>query len=83
MDAEQIKEWVCTIEWIQATPSDGAWSWRVYRIEDGKLCDKSLAEGIAFWKLGVYYKVWRVCRQHGLRFRPNVRGTILTKENDG
>ena len=75
-DLNRIKEWICVIEWVQATPSDGAWWWRMYCIENDKLNDEPLASGIAFWKLGVYFKVARECRKHGLRFRPNVRGKI-------
>lgn len=82
-DLNQIKEWICVVEWIQATAAEGAYSWTMYEIltvKDGPELSK-LASGIAFWKLGVYWKVWRECRRRGLRFRPNVRGTIEPEED--
>lgn len=68
------QDWVCTLKWVQAGPVEGAWSWTLYLVDEveGERIPKlnSLASGIAFWKLGVYWKVWRACRKHGLRFRP-------------
>lgn len=79
------QDWICTIKWVQATPSYGGWIWDVYLVkEDTKL--ERIAGGAALNKLSIYWKVWRVCRKHGLRFRPwsNTwrRGT-LPEENDG
>lgn len=85
-DLNKIKEWICVVEWVQATAAEGAYSWTMYEILEGSDEQPNLskmASGIAFWKLGVYYRVWRECRKRGMRFRPNVRGTIPTKENDG
>lgn len=74
-----IKEWVCSVKWVQATMSDGAWFWTLYLIEadvddEPKLI--KLEEGAATTKLEVYWRIWRLCRKHGLRFRPNIRGKI-------
>jgi hypothetical protein len=68
------QDWICTVKWVQATPSDGAWLWTMHLVHDG--VPGWLAEGVAFTKLGVYWSVWRQCRKHGLRYRPNVRGVI-------
>lgn len=78
------QDWICTAKWVQATPSDGAWLWKVFLVIDtnkGIEREKEpelvkVEEGMAFTKLGVYWKVWRVCRKHKLRFRPNVRGNF-------
>lgn len=78
-DLNQIKEWICVVEWVQATPGEGAYSWTMYQITETKHAKPNLiklASGIAFWKLEIYWKVWRECRKRGMRFRPNVRGKI-------
>ena len=66
------QEWICTAKWYQATPSDGVWLWTLYRIDgiESKHRLVKLEEGSAFSKLGVYWKVWRVCRKCGFKFRP-------------
>lgn len=67
-------EWVCTYEWVQATPIEGAWFWTLYLIHDDVL--GKLEEGVAFSRLGIYWQVWRLCRKHGLGFHINIRGEI-------
>lgn len=76
------QDWICSVKWVQTTPGEGAWHWTMWLVGDtpGEVVDKpkleKLAEGVAFWKITVYWKVWRACRKNGLTFRPNVRGTI-------
>lgn len=72
------QDWICTVKWIQATPTDGAWLWKIFLIIEAKGEPElvKVEEGTAFNKLSVYWKAWRACRKHGLRFRPNVRGKI-------
>jgi hypothetical protein len=86
------QDWVCSVKWVQATPTTGGWYWKLWLVKDDKpqgqkqpddtILLKPLAEGVATTKLGVYWQVFWACRKNGLRFRPNVRGTIPEKDND-
>jgi hypothetical protein len=67
------QDWVCAMEWDQATLSDGLWVWRLYLVKpdgEGKPSLTKLVSGTAFTRLSVYWQVWRQCRKHNLRFRP-------------
>lgn len=73
------QDWICSVKWVQANYTNGAWFWTMWFVDEGENDEPKLtkvAEGVALNKLGVYWRVWRQCRKHGLRFRPNVRGTI-------
>ena len=69
----QEQDWICTFEWVPITFIEGAWSWTLYRIEDGPELHK-LADGISTFRWPIYFKVWRVCRKHGIKFRPWSKG---------
>lgn len=66
--AKEAQDWICTVKWVQGTPSYGGWIWTVYLVHDNG--PDELESGAALNKLSVYWKVWRVCRKHGLKFRP-------------
>jgi hypothetical protein len=70
------QDWIVTVKWIEATPCEGMWSWTLWLVDDGKPRQPAAREGMAFTRPGVYWAVWRECRRRGLRFRPNVRGTL-------
>jgi hypothetical protein len=77
------QDWICTVRWVQATMSDGAWTWTMWlvnRDEDDKPDLTRLTDGVCMTKLGVYWEVWRICRRHGLRFRPNIHGTVKDED---
>lgn len=68
------QDWICTVKWVQATVSEGAWLWtlRLVDVVDGERIPKlhTLEEGVAMTKLGVYWNVWRACRKRRLKFQP-------------
>lgn len=71
MIEEERDDWICVVRWVQATPADGAYMWTMWLIDpSGNVRKPNLTGGVAFWKLGVYWKVWRACRKHNLRFKP-------------
>jgi hypothetical protein len=61
--------WVCVVEWIQVSPSEGGWFYDVYLLHEDDAPEK-INHGVALFKWHIYLKVWRVCRKHGLKFRP-------------
>lgn len=82
------KEWVCVVEWVQATPTVGGYLWKLLLLDDGNPPVKrdsdtiiltQLAEGVASTKIGVYWQCFKACRKNGLRFRPNIQGSIPEK----
>ena len=84
------QDWICTVRWVEATPSDGMWFWTLSLVAgEEKLELVKLEEGATMYKLGVYWNVWQACRKHNLRFRPWpwsktwVSGTLPQKENNG
>lgn len=85
MDNNQ--DWVCTVEWVEATPSEGMWFWTLSLVTgEEKLKLLKLEEGATVSKLGVYWNCWKACRKHNLKFRPWgktwISGTIPEKKTD-
>lgn len=80
------QDWICVVKPV-FVPEGGAYFWTMYLVdppfphEDQEPHLTKIADGVAMYKLGVYWQVFKACRKNGLRFRPNVSGTIPEKAN--